>query len=172
MDRDAPLIKKMLAQAESIVESKQQQGWTKQDFANALSHHFAIEALDEFTKAYIACALWSSTDDDVPLDTNYDIDDIALRTLERMKTDCAAFQRENGPLIVAANYLSKLSHGSTHEGMAGHDFWLTRNHHGAGFWDGDWSEPAAKILTTSCHEFGEINLYVGDDGKLHTDDCG
>ena len=22
--------------------------------------------------------------------------------------------------------------------QAGHDFWLTRNRHGAGFWDGDW----------------------------------
>jgi|TARA_R110000744_G_scaffold366338_1_gene475354 hypothetical protein len=22
----------------------------------------------------------------------------------------------------------------------GHDFWLTRNGHGAGFWDGDWND--------------------------------
>lgn len=24
--------------------------------------------------------------------------------------------------------------------MAGHDLWLTRNGHGAGFWDGDWRD--------------------------------
>lgn len=48
-----------------------------------------------------------------------------------------------------------------------HDFWLTRNHHGAGFWDGDYPEPIATQLTNLAHGFGECNLYVGDDGLIY-----
>jgi hypothetical protein len=52
------------------------------------------------------------------------------------------------------------------ESDAGHDFALTRNGHGAGFWDGDWPEPAATELTKLSKEYGEVDLYVGDDGLL------
>jgi hypothetical protein len=51
--------------------------------------------------------------------------------------------------------------------MAGHDFWLTRNGHGAGFWDGDWPEPLATVLTDAAHAFGELSPYVGDDGLIY-----
>ncbi len=51
--------------------------------------------------------------------------------------------------------------------MAGHDFWLTRCGHGAGFWDGDWPEPAASVLTEASKEFGNVDLYVGDDGQIY-----
>lgn len=86
--------------------------------------------MDAFTRSYIAAALWSSTDNaddrgDEPLDANYGPDDIAPDTLARMVEDCETFQRDNGGDIA-----------SDFE-RAGHDFWLTRNGHGAGFWDGD-----------------------------------
>lgn len=42
--------------------------------------------------------------------------------------------------------------------QAGHDFWLTRNRHGAGFWDGDWPVHSAKILTDASHQFGPMSL--------------
>jgi hypothetical protein len=50
---------------------------------------------------------------------------------------------------------------------AGHDFWLTRNGHGCGFWDGDWPEPAATILTNASNACGECDLYIGDDGRIY-----
>ncbi|OQM74930.1 hypothetical protein [Manganibacter manganicus] len=50
--------------------------------------------------------------------------------------------------------------------MAGHDFWLTRCRHGAGFWDGDWPEPAATILDNAAKAFGNADLYIGDGGKV------
>src|SRR4051812_48453246 len=97
--------------------------------------------LDAFTRAYIECALWSSTDNSTPqgghpLEDNYGVDDIAPETLARIVEDCAAFQRDNAALLEKA--YAKLSYGGcgyTGEEYAGHDFWLTRNHHGAGFWD-------------------------------------
>jgi hypothetical protein len=52
--------------------------------------------------------------------------------------------------------------------LIGHDFLLTRNGHGVGFWDrgygerGDW-------LSKQSHPYGTWDLYVGDDGELHGD---
>jgi hypothetical protein len=48
----------------------------------------------------------------------------------------------------------------------GHDFWLTRNHHGAGFWDGDWSD-GSDVLTEIAEAFGESDMYLGDDGLIY-----
>jgi hypothetical protein len=113
-------------------------------------------SLDTFTRAYIEAALWSSLDDkDRPMDANYSASDLADETLAQFKTDCAKFQAEQAGLIVAR------------EERAGHDFWLTRNGHGAGFWDGDWPESEDKILTDAAHAFGSCELYVGDDGKIY-----
>lgn len=85
------------------------------------------ELIDKFTTAYATCALWSSTDDnEEPLDNNYNIDDISPTTLTQMIADCADFQTANAGL---------LDHVDVSLEQAGHDFWLTRNRHGAGFWD-------------------------------------
>lgn len=113
-------------------------------------------SIDAFTRAYIEAALWSSTDESSePLDQSYGVSSISPKTLKKMSADCAKFQRENGNLI------------GLNEAQAGHDFWLTRNGHGAGFWDGDWPEPTATVLTKISKEFGEVHLYVGDDNKIH-----
>lgn len=115
-----------------------------------------MQKFDEFTAAYIECAIWSSLDDaGKPLDANYGISDIAPETLDRMVADCAKFQHENAEMIGGRDIL------------AGHDFWLTRNRHGAGFWDGDWPEHGDR-LTLAAHAFIELALYIGDDGKLYT----
>lgn len=53
----------------------------------------------------------------------------------------------------------------------GHDLWLTRNGHGAGFWDrfGGEQEGArvGRYLTEQARPYGESYLYIGDDGKVH-----
>lgn len=124
--------------------------------------------LDEFTAAYAEAALWSSTDDNEdPLDANYSFDDIDPDTMRKMRADCARFQQENAADIAAGPVEGAA--GSDEYGpaaRAGHDFWLTRNGHGAGFWDGDWPEAAATRLTDAAHAFGEVNLYVGDQGRI------
>lgn len=112
--------------------------------------------LDPFTRQYVETALWASTDDDgEPLDGLYTLDDIHPDTLAAMIADCADFQASFG------------EHIASDPGRAGHDFWLTRNRHGAGFWDGDWPETTGRFLTEMSHPYGEFNLYVGDDGLIH-----
>lgn len=127
-------------------------------------------SLKLFTNAYIESALWSSMDDDdVPLDRNYGVEDIALETLVRMQADCRAFVEANEDAIVAAIDSGQVRCGPDFEeyGHAGHDFWLTRNGHGAGFWDGDWPEPWADLLDKAAKAAGECDLYVGDDGRIY-----
>ena len=48
--------------------------------------------------------------------------------------------------------------------VAGHDFWLSRNGHGAGFFDGDWPENGDK-LQAAAEKYGQVDLQV-DDGVI------
>lgn len=123
--------------------------------------------LDEFTRAYVTCALWSSTDESRddggdPLDANYSIEDIDDRTLAEMARDCAAFQ-EAEKVLLAQAYVARKTYDAA---SAGHDFWLTRNRHGAGFWDRGLGDVGER-LTSACKPYGSYDLYVGDDGKVH-----
>jgi len=112
--------------------------------------------LDTFTKGYIGGALWSELDDEEePLDKNYEIEDIAPEALAEMIADAAKFQTENWEDIQDDLF------------KAGLDFWLTRNRHGAGFWDGDWPKEVGKRLTKNSHAYGEVHLYVGNDRLLY-----
>lgn len=121
--------------------------------------------MDVFTTAYLEAALWSSNDDDDrSLDTDYAVSDIHPETLAKIVQDCAKFQADHDDLINDDNVAVQSEHSC--DARAGHDFWLTRNGHGAGFWDGDWTEPAATELTSASKMFGEVNLYV-DNGKIY-----
>lgn len=113
--------------------------------------------MDAFLEAYVEAALWSSTDpdnNDKPLDADYGFYDLAPETLAAMKADCEKFVEQAGMLI-----------DSDDAAKAGHDFWLTRNGHGCGFWDGDWGEELGELLTKICDGFHEVNLYVWE-GKV------
>jgi hypothetical protein len=119
-----------------------------------------ISRLDSFTEGYIDAALWSTSDNSdpsggEPLDKNYGAMDLSMKALDRMIADCARFQAQNAELLAPFD--------SAH---AGHDFWLTRNRHGAGYWDGDYPEPEASQLTEAARRFGEVDLYVAG-GQIH-----
>ena len=115
---------------------------------------------DAFFNAYLEAAVWSSTDDDgEPLD-RLDLD-VSEETKAEMRADCDKFYDDNEHLITDENCLTRLNCDE----QAGHDFWLTRNGHGAGFWETfDWDNEAGKTLTNSSHEFGEYYLYVNPIG--------
>lgn len=109
-------------------------------------------------KSYLGTALWSSTDDEGdPLDSEYAIVDISMDTAREAKKDLDSFWKKAGKLLKDED-----------EEQVAHDFWLTRNGHGAGFWDGDYEKEKGKALTKLSKKFGEVNLYVGDDGKIHS----
>ena len=137
-------------------------------YAQILNENYRADMMDEFTRAYMEAILWSETDQSndqggEPLDANYDITDFSAEALRKIKNDCDAFQqRANLAEVDTIDY----AHRSSVEERAGHDFWLTRVGHGAGFWDGDWPEADGERLTELSKKFGHVDVYVGDDGML------
>ena len=114
------------------------------------------EHMSQFLNAYIVCALWSTTDEHGdPLDDNYTKESIDADSLMLMTIDCYNFYRGNYTLWF----------GEIDSGQAGHDFWLTRNGHGTGFWDRDIK--SADLLSKRAGAYGEVHLYAGDDKLLY-----
>jgi hypothetical protein len=142
--------------------------------------------IDTMVHHYAIAALWSSTDDRCtrddltegercddnperdsadycdpcrsgggkPLDALFNVSDIDANTMAEFRTDCAAFYES------CADDLTDMSAEQT-----GHDFWLTRNGHGAGFWDRGLGERGDR-LSAMARPYGEVNLYVADDGSV------
>lgn len=120
--------------------------------------------LQDFIDGYINAAMWTTSVDEKGeemMDQHFDKSDIHPDSMEKIKEVCEKFFTENVELMetIGATYSSQ-SHG--------HDFWLTRNGHGVGFWDRGYGE-AGDILTEKCKPYGESYWYLGDDGKIHVD---
>lgn len=106
---------------------------------------------------YLDCALWSSTGDDgEPLDV-LGVEAIAPETRVKMRAELTDFVLKNQRLLMISGL---------QDTQIGHDFWLTRNGHGAGFWDRGLGA-IGEQLTQACKAFPEVNLYIGDDGKIY-----
>ena len=116
----------------------------------------------DFIQALIACALWSTYDHadpsgGEPLENNFCESDFDPVTKAIIDTDCEAFMDANASNLV--DYPAN---------AAGHDFFLSRNGHGAGFFDHDHgTKEQCNILQEASRAFGETDIYVGDDKKLY-----
>ena len=114
-----------------------------------------------FIEAYVGAALWSSTDNKgEPLDNNYSPADISQESLAVMILECKDFIHSQWAYL-SAGLSRRLS-----ANRAGRDFWLTRNHRDAGFWDRGLGS-LGDNLSEAAHSFGSSDLYVGDDDLLH-----
>lgn len=125
--------------------------------------------VDTILSAYVECALWSSLDygddpeaDPIPLDDWATADDVAPETMAEMRADIEGFLTSDALDMPGAAWWS--------DEQLGHDLWLTRNGHGAGFWDrhyGDTDEArAGDALSDAARAYGTVDLYRGDDGKV------
>jgi len=120
--------------------------------------------LDRFIDAYIEAMLFSTNDESdesggEPLDKNYGPGDIAPETMGLIEEDCADFVERFGPLIEDDDPEGEAKWGKWE--LAGHDFWLDREGHGAGFWDGDWPKHGDE-LSDAAKSYGTFDLTVGD----------
>ena len=117
-------------------------------------------------RAYVNCAIWcghyyESEDDEreginaIPMDEVYSEDDCAFSAWKRAVSDCRDFLEAS----------ADISH-DWDASQFGHDFYLTRCRHGAGFWDRGKGD-AGEQLTDLCRPYGSADLYAGDDGRLY-----
>lgn len=110
---------------------------------------------------------------DQPLDDNYSIADFDEESLKKLYSEYQQFISvveekitekigENWDCIDDFYDLQQPALNQTE-----HDYVLTRNRHGAGFWDGDWSSEVSKILTDAARSQYEFTAYVGDDERIY-----
>lgn len=114
--------------------------------------------LDAFTLGYVEAAMWTLQGDDGKSLDYLGLHDIADSTIKAAIRDCAAFQKA---------YAGWLEQTEASAGLSGTDFWLTRNGHGAGFWDRGYTRAVSDGLTEGAHAEGSADWYVGDDGLVY-----
>lgn len=123
----------------------------------------------------LLCLLWSETDNDgTPLDTLGALPSQSLRDTIREQWEEFRTQAE-GLGFDASEHCAMMLHPDC-EGdawnAAAHDFILTRNGHGTGFWDsGRWVEPWGDKLTKLSESFGTFSAYIEDDGSIYGGRC-
>lgn len=123
--------------------------------------NLSADQVEEVLTEYIAAALWSTINSDTDntfSEDNFTREDIAPATLRAMEADVRKFLAENA---------DALKESELDNGQIGHDLWLTRNGHGAGFWDRGLDDGTADLLTDAAKAMKQIDLEAGDDGKVH-----
>lgn len=120
-----------------------------------------------FLAAYIEAMLWSSSGTDQNGEDLESLEGFELSTEAKRlaREDCEQFLFAGKHLIADLPEWYGKGDGGIYA-YAGHDFWLTRNGHGAGFWDrglGDLGER----LTALSKTYAPIDPVVGDDGKIY-----
>lgn len=129
-----------------------------------------------FFQAYLEAALWSSTisepgyDDDGEGDTaepgerdgdNFDkhfsTSDFDPEFLEVLEAHCLSFWSRIACFV--PHETGRPNGRETGPSQAGHDFWLTQNGHGAGFWDGDWPV-YGEMFTKVAKGYPEMHLFI------------
>ena len=110
----------------------------------------------EFTEGYLTCAAWADAPDGSTAR-------FTKQSRAEALVDCQQFISDCGPLFYEALELRDAEH-------LGHDFWLTRNGRGTGFWDRKELEvkDIGRDLSTLCKDLRSISLYA-ERGWLHFD---
>lgn len=117
---------------------------------------------------YLECLVWTGTLDfmtgtyeqggecltsDGILDMVVSVEDLSPEIVAAATADVDSFIDQIGEYL---KYWELPEHLTA--GQLGHDFCLTRNHHGAGFWDRGYGE-LGEWLTRVCHAMGSQSLY-------------
>ncbi len=141
-----------------------------QQFHDARPHHrgpsltsrpHINDILNDDDRQYLITALWAENDEnEEPFDDNYNLTDIHPSTLAAMVSDWRSFRDHAVSLGIL---------GDDPEGYAPHDFWLSRNGHGAGFFDRPeyYGEEQSDALQELAKRYGEYDLVVADDAMIH-----
>lgn len=128
-----------------------------------------VERAERVLNDYMATAEWTATVETdeglMTLDEAYPggVPEWSEQARAQAREDLTSFLAANRDLIAKAK---EIDDSYTDEQVA-HDFSLTRNHHGVGFWDRGLGE-TGEALTEAAHGYGDLYLYVGDDGLLYT----
>lgn len=157
--------------------------------ANDLGYDIEPSTLDAFCKGYARALLWADAYHYVPtteelsifeypgnsemLEQDEDADytyDSPGRWWEGMGidyTDAVAFLHEN---MSTLDYLPRGDFANDWDfwSQHGHDFLLTRNGHGTGFWDRGYDYETSRILTEDAYAYGGHQVLTDDSPRVST----
>jgi hypothetical protein len=127
------------------------------------------------TLAILATAILFSENDENgnPLGNSYSPTDFSPESLEKLYQEYCEFLSE-----VESKITEKIGNNwnciddfydisQPVENQTEYDYIMTRNRHGCGFRDGDWSKSVSDILTVAAQKYHILETYIGDDGKIH-----
>ncbi len=121
--------------------------------------------IDAFTRGYLEAALWTSDPDPGSGQwyehDDWTIDNIDPKSLARAIEVCKDFQDANREDL---DEVSDTYH--VDDSQHGHDFWLTRNGHGVGFWDRGYGD-VGRRLSDASKVYGSADVMgpeTGDNG--------
>lgn len=104
---------------------------------------------DTFLQAYMTCLLWSASDEDGdPIDDRFTVDHFSQEATDSMTKDCNDFMDDHADLLASLD-----------AEQCGHDFALTRNRHGTGFWDRGLGE-VGRRLAEGCRPYGASDVMI------------
>lgn len=118
--------------------------------------------LTAFDRGYVEAAKWLThrTNEDDTIDEDC-VESVSAEALLEIKRECEDFQAANKADLEAAYAVRDYC-----EERAGHDFYLTRNGHGAGFWDRGLGAVGDR-LSKACKPYGSTdNYWVDEEGVL------
>lgn len=111
----------------------------------------------EFVDAYLEAALWTAmAPNGRPMDEYLTVDNFSNEAVDQAITECDDFVRANKEDLESIG--TRAQHG--------HDFSLSRNGHGAGFFDRGYGDVGER-LQEAARVYGSIEVYQGDDGLLY-----
>lgn len=104
---------------------------------------------DPFLRAYLECAEWVELSEE---------DSAKLERAARPKWSRAALAAARADCADFIAYCAAEGIALDDPERDGHDFFLTRNHHGAGFWDRGYGV-RGDALTKAAQTFGSADVY-------------
>lgn len=113
-------------------------------------------AIPKFCQGYFEAML--ASEDDLG---NAGFYQLPREAFDKSISDCLKFQK-----MVATPLMMALA-GSYDSAQAGMDFYLTRNGHGAGFWDRGLGVIGEELTTICKTHFKPVEPYLGDDGLIY-----
>ena len=104
-----------------------------------------------------------------PLDDHFEYSDFTEEALRKAETEVSAWFKYLC-FDTGTPSLYDLALEYTDDGHIAHDFWMTRNEHGVGYWDGDYGDALGDRLTKACDSHGRQHVWINEDGTLELED--
>lgn len=100
-----------------------------------------------------------------PLDDYFGCINFTEKALRKAETEVTAWFK-----YLEARRLYARALEYTDDKHIAHDFWLTRNGHGCGYWDGDYGDKLGDLLTKACESRGRQHVWINENGTLELED--